>query len=593
MGTGYSGYSDPKTANLAAKIAPPEPTKNFHVSKDPELYEGKAKITGTFIKPANKILDLAEAVSDDVFSSVQVGATGVATLNPNVTVIPTTSDLTGVLATADIISFLTIDTKYIIKSITALDITLTYGLNDILTPASAIMKCTKTAESPIDSRSFRVNSMVGNSVNIYCIDGVRTHKWTVLATLGTFLDIDKILAKINETSRAFSKEQIFTADPTPLPISVLSDTAAGQKLVIFDQPITGLINPDDYVSFGENESFYQIDTLASMSSIMLKTNLAKKITAGTNVFKKLVSPYQFSDYQTESLINFSGKEPSTDIKGYKIYMKESLQTENSKGTIVKTVTKDDAALIDYNDGTTDIIFYASDDTLNGRNMYLGITSYDSEMPTANESAGDLNARVVSLPSAIDVVSVAVDIDVKTALVTYGKITTGAKNPHMLEMMGNNLTEYSANGGFDIYVKAFSVLDMADGFYTAVDVNNGKVVHPSIKKDDFVEVRDSVSRHIWVAQAVVNGSVDLNDSVKTYGDAAISYLSAHKSINMTSKVAAINKNTDSVLPLTSDPTPAKQYLTEYQNTFTVTGLAANTEYCVVMESIDTQITYEKI
>ncbi|HNY13580.1 MAG TPA: hypothetical protein PKK26_18495, partial [Candidatus Wallbacteria bacterium] len=466
MGNGYSGYSDPKTANLAASTAPPEPTKNFHVSKDPELFEGKAKITGTFIKPTNKILNLTEAMSDDVFSGAQVGVTGAVTLNPNVTVIPTMADLTGALAADNIISFSTIDTKYIIKTITASEITLTYGLNDTLTPASAIKKCTKTAESPADSRTFRVNSREGNHVNIYCISGTQTHKWAVLTTLGTFLDMDKILATIDETSRVFSKDQIFTTDSTPLPIMVLSDAAAGQKLVLFDQTIAGLVIPNDYISFGDDETFYQVDTIASASSVMLKTNLAKKITAGTTVFKKLAS--SFTDYQTESLINFSGKEPSTDIKGYKIYMKESLQTENSKGTLVKTITKDNTALTDYNDGTTDIILYADDDTLNGRNMYLGITAYDGEMPTTNESAGDLNARVVSIPSAVDIISVAVDIEAKTVLITYGKITTDAKNPHMLEMMGNNLAEYSINGGFDIYVKAYTTLDMADGFYTVID-----------------------------------------------------------------------------------------------------------------------------
>ena len=416
--------------------------------------------------------------------------------------------------------------------------------------------------------------------------------------MGTFLDKDKILATISETDRDWAKTKLYTTDATPTAIVTDTISLANQKAVVFASAITGLILPGDFISFGDNETFYEVAS-NKHTSILLTTNLASNIAVSTQVYKKKLltddaTPvtYTFPDYQNTPLIEFSGNETLVDLSGYKLYMKTSLQTQGSLGTLVKTFTISDTYLTNYTDGTSQYIFYAPDDNYNGREMYFALKAYDTEMPTSNDSLADMNAYLISLPTPVNISSVVLDINANEATITYGTITGSGKNPHMLVVMENNAAQYSTRGGFDIYKKDFTTLDIGKGYYLAVDANNGKIIHPDIIAGDFVLVRDTSSRHIWVGEATVNGSVDLNDNVKTFGDAGISYLTAHSTINITCKRAAITKATDSCLPLSSDATPVKQYLTEYQNTYVVTGLENNKEYLFVAESIDGEVIYNK-
>jgi hypothetical protein len=599
MATGYSGYSDAATANLAANTSAPEAPTNFELAQAPEIENGLAKLTFGFTRPTKTVLTLAEAVSDDEFSLAVIGTTNATIHNANVTVINTLADYTGSLTSGDIIQFGAATYKYVIKSITSSAITLTYGLAAAIGVITNISLCTKTAESGATSHSFRVNSIEGNEVYIYHEALNVINKWTVTTTLGTFLDKDKILATINETVRDWAKTRLYTSDTTPLAILTETDSLLNQKAVVFSQTITGIINPDDYISFGSSETYYQVDSITGIDSILLKTNLAVTILAGTQIYKKKLLtddatpiPYVFPDYQNTPLIEYSGNETLDDLSGYKLYMKTSTQTQGSLGTLIDTFTITDAYLTNYTDGTSQYVFYAPDDSYNGREMYFALKAYDTEMPTSNDSLADMNAYLISLPTAVDITSVTLDIDANEAEIIYGAITGAGKNPHMLEVMNNNAAQYSTRGGFDIYYKVLTSLAMGKGYYLAVDVNNGKIIHPDIVADDFVLVRDTSSRHIWIAQATVNGSVALNDTVKTYGDAGISYLTGHSSINITAKRAAIDKDTDSALPLSSGAMPVKQYLTEFANSFTVTGLLNNREYVFVMSSVDTEILYEK-
>ncbi|HNQ19532.1 MAG TPA: hypothetical protein PKI46_00565 [Bacteroidales bacterium] len=599
MTTGYSGYSDAKTANLGANTSEPKAPTGFQLKQMPEMYNDLAKLTFQFTRPTKTVLTLTEAVSDNEFYTVTIGTTNNSTHNANVTVINTLTDYTGSLTAGDIIQFGIATYKYIIKSITSTQITLTYGLATSISVLTDIKICIKTAESGTSSRSFRCNSTEGAEVYIYHEASNIINKWTVTTTLGTFLDKDKILATISETDRDFAKTRLYTSDTTPLAIKTSTVSLAGQKAVVFDNTITGIILPDDYISFGDDETFHQVDSITGATSILLKANLTTAISASTQVYKKkLLSddatpvPYEFPDYQNTPLNEFTGDETLIDLWGYKLYMKTSTQTQGSLGTLVATFSKDNEYLINYTDGTSDYIFYAPDDSYNGREMYFALKAIDTEMPTANESLADMNAYLISLSTPVLISSVVLDTDLNEATITYGTVTGSGKNPHLLDVMNNNIAQYSTRGGFDIYKKAFTALDMGKGYYLAVDANNGKIIHPDILAGDFVLVRDTGSRHIWVGEATVNGSVDLNDTVKTYGDASISYLTAHSTINITAKRATIVKSTDSCLPLSSDATPVKQLLTEYSNTFTATELTANQEYLFVAESIDTEILYEK-
>lgn len=597
MSIGYSGYGDSKTANLAINTSEPEAPKNFILKQMPEIVNNKAVLTFSFTRPTKSVLTLTEAQSDDEFSTNNVGATAAQVFNANVTVIDTATDLTGSLTAGNIIKFSAFSPYYyIISAITASEITLTYGLAEPLSASTDIYLCTKTAESSASSRAFRVNSAVGNSVNIYHIASDTTNKWTVTTTLGSFLDIDKVLATINEATRVYAKTQLFNAELTPAAITTATVSLANQTGVTASEDVSSYLATGDFISFGDNETFYEIQTVAT-TAITLTTNLLLEIPALTQIYKKKVMTddptpvaYEFPDYVNTSLIEFSGNETMTDLGGYELYMKTSSQTQGSLGTLIETIPVDDALLVNYNDGSAQYTFYADDDTFNGREMYFALLAYDTTMPTANKSLADLNAYVISIPTAVAISSVSLNIDTKVATINFGTITGSGKNPHMLVVMNNNAAQYSTRGGFDLYKALFVALDMGKGYYLGVDANNAKIVHPDILANDFVEVRDSISRHIWVGKATVNGSVDLNDTVKTFGTASISYLTGHSTLNITAKRAAISRTTSSVLPLTSDATPVKQYLTEYSNTYTVSNLTANAEYLFAMESIDTEITY---
>ena len=597
MNTGFSGYGNSKIANTGADTAPPKAPTGFEIKQLPELNtSGNAKIIFTFNKPEDSLLTLIEAESDDIFSTADVGATAAQMYGANVATIGTVTDLTAFLSTADIIQFGSDTTKYRISSISASEIVLTYGLANAIAPSTTIKKCAKTAEAPSTSRTFRVNCFSDSTVKIYHEHNDRITKWTATATVGSFLDKNKILTTVSETNRDFTKDKLYTVDSTPLPIKVGTLAQAGQKAVIFDQTIMGIIIPNDYLSFGTDETFYQVDSITGLNSLLLKTNLSQALAVGTQGYKKVLLAgdppvtYVFDGYDTEATQYFECLMTLDDLAGYKIFMKETTQTQESKGTLAVQFLTNDSKLTKYSDGSCDYEFNAPDDSYNGREMYFGLTAYDNAMPTSNESDGDLNAYAVSIPSRVNITNITVDEDTMSSMITYDAVTTNGKNPHLLEMMGDNINQYSTNGGFDLYKKELTVLDMGKGYYAGIDANNGKLIHPDILAGDFVQVRDTVSRHIWVSKAIVNGSCDLNDTVKTYGDAGVSYLSGHLSINVDAKRCAIDKNTDSVLPLGGE---TKQYLTEKQNTHTVTNLDDNKEYIFVMESVDTQISYSKI
>lgn len=602
MGIGYSGYSDPKTANMGANTAPPEAPENFQVKEMPTMNDGgNNNVKFTFKRPTKTILTLVEAVSDDVFDLTIIGTTSDAVHNANVTVINTAANYTTSLTVGDIIQFGTDTHKYIIKAITASQITLTYGLNSIVMNLTDIKKATKTAESPATSRQFRINSKQGNTVEIYHQVSGQTliNKWTATTTLGSFLDIDKILANISEENRTFAKDIIMSADASPIELKVGTEAQAGQKAIIFNGLVTAKIIADDYLCFGDDETFYQVASVPETNAILLKTNLAKTLTVNTKVYKKKLMtdgetpvPYTFTSYNSALLTEFTSQENLDDLSGYNVYVKTSTQTQNSKGTKLTNFPTNDANLTNNSDGTSEYSLSLPDDTYNGKSLYFGLSAYDAEMPAYNESDADINAHVITLPSIVNVSNVVLDAGARTATITYSAVTTGGKNPHLLDMMGNNIAQYSINGGFDLYKCEFAALDMGQGYYLGIDANNAKIIHPDILAGDFIEVRDSSSRNIWVNQATVNGSVDLNESVKTYG-AVYSYLTGHSSLNITAKRATVNKSTDSVLPLTTGESPVKQYLTEYQNTHVVENLEANKEYLFVMESVDTQIVYEKL
>lgn len=599
MSIGYSGYSDAVTANLGINTSAPEAPKDFILKQNPAIDNNKAVLTFEFTRPTKSVLTLTEAQSDDQFSTSDVGLTADVIHNANVTVIATAADLTGSLSANDIIMFATDGHYYRISSIDASAITLTYGLAVAIPNSTSILKCTKTAESISGSRAFRLNSAVGNSVNIYHNANNITNKWIVTTALGEFLDIDKVLATISEANRNYAKTKMYNSDITPLVITTGAIALANQTGVTASEDVTSYLSAGDFISFGDNETFYEIETI-STTAITLTTNLAYELPDETQIYKKKVltddaTPvaYEFPDYVNTPLIEFSGNETMTDLGGYELYMKTSSQTQGSLGTLIKTITLADANLINYNDGSSQYTFYADDDTYNGREMYFALLAYDTTMPTANKSTADLNAYVISLPTAVEITNVSLNIDTKVATVNFGTITGSGKNPHMLVVMENNANQYSTRGGFDLYKGLFVALDMGKGYYLGVDANNAKIVHPDILANDFVEVRDSISRHIWVGKATVAGSVDLNDAVKTFGTALISYLTGHSTLNITAKRVTINRSTDSVLPLTSDAAPLKQYLTEYSNTFTVSNLTANAEYLFVMESIDTEITYSNL
>jgi hypothetical protein len=613
MSTGYSGYSDPAIANAYAATAPPKPPTNFQISSvglQSTLSPNElAKIIFSFTRPTKSLLTLTEAQSDDIFSNTQVMSNDTTPVNiqtsanysMGTTSITCNAETTELIA-GDIIQFGSETTKYVIDSISTVltksVIVLTYELAIAVSINTNIFKCTKTAESPSTSRGFRINAILADSVNIYHDGGDIINKWICTCTLGSFLDKNKILATINEATRSFAKEKVYTNDTTPLLIKTSGNLAIGATLVTLNYSVAGIIAINDYVNFAESaDTMYKV-TGVSGTQITLESGVLTAIASATQLYKKKLltddaTPiaYTFTAYDSALLNTFSGDMALDDLGGYKLYMKETSQTEGSKGTLIETILANDTNLVNNSDGTATYTFNAPTTTYDGRLMYFALTAYDIVMPTANESTGDLNAWCITLPGQVNIASISQNTTTLDVTVNYSAITTGSKNPHLLSMMGNNVAPFSNNGGFDIYRKVLTTLDPNQGYYLGIDANNGKYYHPSILLNDMVEIRDNISRHIWAVKAVTAGVIDLSDADLTYGTLLVSYLTGHESINITLKRAAVS-STDTVLPLSSDATPVKQYLTEYQNSYVVTGQEIDKSYCFVMESVDTQISYGK-
>jgi len=299
------------------------------------------------------------------------------------------------------------------------------------------------------------------------------------------------------------------------------------------------------------------------------------------------------DYSALDGTKFYGASELSDLAGFRLYMKETEQTEVNKGTMVKEYKLNDKDLINNNDGTYTLIFRASNNWYDGRKLYFGLTAIDDTLPTPNESRGDLNAWCITIPGQAHIVSVVPDRLNRKITLTYDNITENGMNPYFRELMYSGATpvmeQFSVKGGYDIYRTIYQSFSFSNGGYIAIDENNGRITDGQIYKGDVLFVHDRITGHAWTAYAFVDGRVDINDNNLIYGEKGFNY-NIHSTNNLTIEIAIFSTNIeeDSILPLTSEATPKKQYLTDAQNIYEDSNLDLK-HYCYLIESVDAYTT----
>jgi len=602
MATGESGFSTPAIANLAAETASPKKPTDLEVLTVGLQSTGSpdelAELVLKFTRPTESELTVTDAATDDIYDSgVKVGEID-DDYNVGIKALDTDVDLTGLLSADDRTTIGTQTTRYIVDSVTAAQLIIKYGLLATASIGDDIKKLTKTAECSSTSRQFRVNAVLADSASIYYDDATLLTKWINTTTLGQWEDLNKILVLINEAQREWTIERLFSG-ATPVAVTVDGNVSEGETVVPVTADLTGDLTAGGIVTFDSGVNFYILDSLDA-SDLTLTTGLGEDILDGAQVwFKKLMTDdatpvdYVFEDYDTCLLVNFYGTVVLDDLGGYNLYHKETIATQSIKGTKIEIET-DDTNLVNNNDGTSEYTFKAATTYFDGRKLYWSITAYDQRIPTPNESEGDLNAYAVSYPGQAHITTYTEDIDNLTMQITYERITSGGLNPHLDLVMDASVAQYSIRGGYDVFSKEMTELETANGFYEGTDKDNARYVNTGIVLGDIVRVVDTIARTVWLTNATISGEVSLNDLVLDFGTTGLNYLTAHSSTNINGQKMTIDRDNDSVLPLNAatPATPVKQYLTDFNNVYTI-EYDSPAKYGTVIESVDTELEKGKL
>ena len=312
------------------------------------------------------------------------------------------------------------------------------------------------------------------------------------------------------------------------------------------------------------------------------------------------TPAYPADYSALLAANMVATSPLGDLAGFKLYMSTSPQAIGSLGAEIyeymysDTPGEGEVSKIITATATTVTFQYAAENrTFDSKEMYFAITHIDDEFPTANESAPDLGVYGTTLPGQAHLDGWTLDLsnpaDPFVKLIV-DDITTGGYNPHLDELMG--ALDYSTRGGYDIFRKELTQLDFTDGYYEPLDDNSATIVDTQLLAGSVVMVINSAMRQAWQVSCETNGEVDISDAYLVSGSRTGINYNNYTTEEFYLYQGTINILTDSIIPLTSDPTPVKQYLTDKNGYFIDDVIVAGTNYGYTITSVDTEMDYGK-
>lgn len=581
-----SGFSDPESINLTSAVPPVAPT-DFQVeswgTQTSNAPDELPYITFKWKAPANMLITPADGATDDVYTSGVEFALASGTYSTNDTAITLqASASTGVLV-GDKITIGTDTTRYTIAALSGTALTILYGLlQDIVTSGASCKVLTKTAECPDTSRLITCDADSGDTVSFYAAYGFDYRLgWTTSVATLEWEDLDLVGGYLSSTAQDY-----YVKDGVVL-VSSGGVAVGGTVITTAGDPTSQSITTSSTISFSNAYTdTFTIDAVAA-SSITLSTGLTNAVASGTEIW--IHQTATFADYSAIDIDTVSATRAIGDsLGGYKLYWSSSVTGDLDPGTLWATLGAADYTV--GSDGYTRYTLNATSHTWDGMKFYFSLSAIDNNVP-ANESTYDTSPWVITNPGQASIASATRS---GTALtITYlnitssGVVVSGTNNAHLYDSMGGvAMTQYSINGGYDIYLVEYTSVTAA-GSYSGNGTASGVYINADLQAGDIVSIVDVGNQVRWVAHCNTAGQVTINNDLLTAGSNLSTYLGTGEpdARNFTVKYARItDRDTDSVLPL--DGSSNKQYLTDFQSTHVVT-LDANADQAVIIESIDTE------
>ena len=575
-----SGFSNPESINLINQI-PPKPPTGFQVDEwglsSSGMPDELPTVSLKWKAPTELFVTISDGYGDDVYDTGSSVATLSGTYSTNDTTLTMSDSATVVEGDRLLIGADT--TRYIVDSTTGTSLTILYGLlSDIGASGTDVKLINKTANSPATYRLITCDAQDQDSVSVAASYGFDYRLgWTIGVDVLEWEDLDEIGGYLSSTVQDY-----YVLDGI-----VYTDGAyaTGETIIsTVGNPSSQGITTSSTLSFGTDyENTYTIDAVGS-ASITLSTALNTAIVDGDSIW--IAQSATFADYSNINVDEFTGgKAISTNLGGYKIYYASSPISDAATGTILTSVAASDITV--DTSGYSNHTYSATSHTFDGERFYFGISAYDDNVP-ANESTLDASPWVITNPGQASITSstqAALALTVTYLNITAtGSVVSGTQvNNHLYDSMGgDDMTQYSINGGYNLYLVDFT---NSSGTYAEASTSVGNITSADFAVGDIVVATDKGNSVQWTAHCVIAGQVALTNDQINYGSDLTDYIGtgAPSNTNITIKYLRItDRTTDTVLALDVDGN--QQYLTDFQDTHIVT-LTANTDQGVIIESVD--------
>ena len=595
--TGDSYFGNLAVANLNENRAPCEAPADFELTGIPLNTEAnETEFPFTLVLPTRRTGTLEDAESDDVynlgaaFAADVVGPHGIG----NVEVYTATDHLAALdIVAGNRIAFGTgiLAPRYVVAAVYADRLALTYGLVAPLLGGEDLNRLQRVAEAPPTARAFRIDTVAGKSITIRREPGDDTiDYWAVVTTLGAGEDRNKILATINEATRVFSKK---IRREGGVPVVLAAPVPEGATNLPLSCTTGGILfTAGDLVTLAEDsENYLEVATVYG-SSLDLVSPTTESYAAGALVYVK--EPTSTVNYTADPILAFSARWPfsfATEASALNLYYSEVPQAPGALGIKVALPITYAGLAIGAPGAASALTYTAAGAFFRGRKLYWAASVTDAGI-SQNESAADINVWGVAEPGQPEGGTIDYT-DPSAIIIGYAPITTGGNNPSLYDAMGGaGMTQYSEDGGYDVFARAVTQLTLTGGggYYRSLSATAGRIVHSAIQAGDFVRIVNGVTRNLWVARATLGGQVDFSATSLRAGTNPADYGTLAQ-INFSVGRAAVNVATDSIVP--PAPGPVKQYLTDAVNALTYTGAEITSDYIFVMAAVDTTCDFGKL
>jgi len=584
-----SGFSDPANTNLTSETAAPTQTTTFQIDEWGLTTTGKpdelARINFNWFAPTTRDLTTTDALTDDVYDSGTLFGSLSGTYSTNDTTFTMEATATTSVIAADRVYIGADGIRYIVNSITSNVLTIEYGLlNDIVASGAELKLIEKIEECPSGSRQLRVNAQDGDPISVTAQFGTEELGWSVSSVeIAEWEDLNFITGIIDNDNLSYH------VDYTTL--TVEGNVVQGGVIIPMDSdPASQGIAVNSNFALGNEFSTYYTATIVTTSTVTINTTLSGSFASGSEVW--LYQSGTFLEYPSMAIGDIESTKALTanEIGSYNLYYSSAVTSNTERGDLLKNILTTDSDYSVQTDGSLDYNFKASNAFFDGSTWYFSLTTLDTAA-SANESNADASAWVTCYPGQAEILSsilsgTDMEINYKNITATGTVIAALELNRHLYDEMGGaTMSGTSPSGGYNVYLVDYAQL--TNGSYAGATTATGYYYNSTILTDDIVIVQDVGIQRIWQVHAEEDGVVTLNNDSLTTGADVDDYFGAGAptTANITAKYARVNRTTDLVNSVA--------YITDFVDTYVVSGLSTTVDQAVTIESVDTQIDSGKI